>query len=52
MAHVGQKLLGAGGVGRFEATGLDLGGVVAWCSDLPEHETSRLFAEKVLPELR
>ena len=31
---------------------LDLGGIVAWCSDLPEHETLRLFAEKVLPELR
>lgn len=31
---------------------LGCGGIVAWCSDLPEHETLRLFAEKVLPELR
>jgi len=31
---------------------LGLGGIVAWCADLPEHETLRLFAEQVLPELR
>lgn len=31
---------------------LGCGGIVAWCADLPEHETLRLFAERVLPELR
>ncbi len=31
---------------------LGCGGIVAWCSDLPEHDTLRLFADKVLPELR
>ncbi len=31
---------------------LGCGGIVAWCSDLPEHDTLRLFAEQVLPELR
>ncbi len=30
----------------------DCGGIVAWCSDYPEHETLRLFAELVLPALR
>jgi F420-dependent oxidoreductase-like protein len=35
-------------------TYVDLGctGFVPWCSDYPEHETLRLFAEKVMPQLR
>jgi len=35
-------------------TYIDLGctGFVPWCSDYPEHETLRLFAEKVLPQVR
>ena len=35
-----------------EYRALGCGGIVAWCSDLPEHDTLRLFADKVLPELR
>jgi alkanesulfonate monooxygenase SsuD/methylene tetrahydromethanopterin reductase-like flavin-dependent oxidoreductase (luciferase family) len=31
---------------------LGCGGVVAWCHDLPDDQTLRLFAEKVVPELR
>ena len=31
---------------------LGCGGIVAWCSDFPEHETMRLFAEQVLPHFR
>lgn len=30
---------------------LGCGGVVPWCSDYPESETLRLFAEQVMPEL-
>jgi alkanesulfonate monooxygenase SsuD/methylene tetrahydromethanopterin reductase-like flavin-dependent oxidoreductase (luciferase family) len=35
-------------------TYIDLGcsGFVPWCSDYPEHETLRLFAEKVMPQVR
>jgi F420-dependent oxidoreductase-like protein len=35
-------------------TYIDLGctGFVPWCSDYPEHETLRLFAEKVMPKVR
>jgi F420-dependent oxidoreductase-like protein len=35
-------------------TYIDLGctGFVPWCSDYPEHETLRLFAEKVMPHVR
>jgi hypothetical protein len=29
---------------------LGCGGVVPWCSDYPESETLRLFAEQVMPE--
>jgi alkanesulfonate monooxygenase SsuD/methylene tetrahydromethanopterin reductase-like flavin-dependent oxidoreductase (luciferase family) len=33
---------------------VDLGctGFVPWCSDYPEHESLRLFAEKVIPAFR
>lgn len=31
---------------------LGCGGFVPWCSDYPETETLRLFAEKVIPQFR
>jgi F420-dependent oxidoreductase-like protein len=31
---------------------LGCGGVVMWCSDLPEHETLERFASEVVPQLR
>ena len=31
---------------------LGCGGIVPWCSDYPEHESLRLFAEHVMPEFR
>jgi alkanesulfonate monooxygenase SsuD/methylene tetrahydromethanopterin reductase-like flavin-dependent oxidoreductase (luciferase family) len=32
--------------------GLGCTGFIPWCSDYPEHETLRLLAEKVMPQLR
>jgi F420-dependent oxidoreductase-like protein len=32
--------------------GLGVGGIVPWCSEYPETETMRLFAERVMPSFR
>src|SRR4051794_37767581 len=40
-------------VDKIEAyQALGVSGIVGWCSDYPDHETLRLFAEKVIPAFR